>query len=648
VRSIEEIKVELDSAMSINDSTVTQSLVKELRAIGTPQADALVLRSMGVMHLRTGDHFQAVDYFRQALDVNETLGDRAAAAVVTGNLGMVYRSMGEFPKALEHYRRSLEVQEELGNRSGTARVLLGMGNVFFQTGDYPQALQHYHRALHLQEDLGDLLGAAHTVGNIGIVYMATGDYPQALEHYHRALHMHEEGGDRIGAANVLSNIGVAYLNTGDYSRAMEHLQRGLQLHEEQGNRAGIATVTSSLGNVYHRTGDTEKALEYLQSSLLMHEQAQNKAGAAIVTGNMATVLLEMNRDEEAAALLQKQSSMALDQPASRAEFHANKARLAEKAADLDEAWAQLHKAFGVVTETGERDLIAECHEKLRDLAKQRKDFEGYVEHNEAFLRIAEEVRGVDSTRRMAMLEAERHIEGERREHAKERALLYGALPEHVATRMLRGERIEDHYEHATVLFSDIVGFTNHTSSLTPGAVISLLEELYRRFDSICAEHGVTKVKTIGDSYLCFKGDEGGFGNALAVAQVALAFQRAEFMWPSGEPLTLRIGIHSGPVSAGVIGTERMQYDIWGDTVNVASRMESTSEPGRIHVSESFAQALKGLGGTGRDWEGLGGTGRDWKGLGGTGGDLEAGTWNLELRGATEVKGKGTMTTYWLE
>jgi adenylate cyclase len=128
-------------------------------------------------------------------------------------------------------------------------------------------------------------------------------------------------------------------------------------------------------------------------------------------------------------------------------------------------------------------------------------------------------------------------------------------------------------------------------------------------------------------------------STLAELEITMPPELGDTSWVNnvGE-INVRIGLHCGPVTAGVIGTKRLQYDVWGDTVNVASRMESTGEPGRIQVSDTFASALNGLEGTGRDR----------RGLEGTGGDLEAGTWNLELRGATEVKGKGTMKTHWLE
>jgi class 3 adenylate cyclase len=176
---------------------------------------------------------------------------------------------------------------------------------------------------------------------------------------------------------------------------------------------------------------------------------------------------------------------------------------------------------------------------------------------------------------------------------------------------------------------DIVGFTTHTSELDASVVVYLLQNIFTTFDAICAKHDVMKIKTIGDSYMAVAF---GTANQIAnseqrIANTAVAMMSSTFTWPhTGERVMFRIGLHCGPVVAGVLGTERMQYDVWGDTVNVASRMESTSEPGRIHVSSSFALAVKGEMTKGRTGHAL----------------------TIRERGTMEIKGKGMMKTYWLE
>ncbi|MFZ0142276.1 MAG: adenylate/guanylate cyclase domain-containing protein [Aeromicrobium sp.] len=180
---------------------------------------------------------------------------------------------------------------------------------------------------------------------------------------------------------------------------------------------------------------------------------------------------------------------------------------------------------------------------------------------------------------------ERALEQER---ARSDALLHNILPEEIATR-LRTEpgAIAEAADEVSVLFADIVGFTPFAEALPPDEVVKLLDGLFTVFDDLCGQHGVEKIKTIGDAYMAVAGvPRPDPDHAVAIAELALDMQAATVLfaehWPG--PLALRIGISSGPVVAGVIGHRKFAYDLWGDTVNTASRMESHGTPGRIHVS----------------------------------------------------------------
>ena len=140
------------------------------------------------------------------------------------------------------------------------------------------------------------------------------------------------------------------------------------------------------------------------------------------------------------------------------------------------------------------------------------------------------------------------------------------------------------------MFADLVGFTEAAHHLPPEEVVDFLDRLVRAFDGLSERYGVDKIKTIGDSYMAAAGFDGrGREGAVAIGRLALAMLDAIGRQPplGGRALQLRIGIHCGPATAGVIGDTRFSYDVWGDAVNTASRMESNGEPGRIHVSESF-------------------------------------------------------------
>jgi len=208
------------------------------------------------------------------------------------------------------------------------------------------------------------------------------------------------------------------------------------------------------------------------------------------------------------------------------------------------------------------------------------------------------------------------------EHEKARtvSLLRNILPSPIADQLLGSpDTIAERHDDVAVLFADIVGFTPLAAGLEAERVVQVLDRVFTEFDQLCDHHGVEKIKTIGDAYMAAGGVPSGHGAELA-AVVALALDMLEVVEAIGKDLEtdlrLRIGVHAGPVVAGVIGRRKFIYDLWGDTVNTASRMEAHGAPGRVQVTETIAQRL---------------------------GDA----FQVEPRGTVEVKGKGPMATYFV-
>jgi class 3 adenylate cyclase len=182
------------------------------------------------------------------------------------------------------------------------------------------------------------------------------------------------------------------------------------------------------------------------------------------------------------------------------------------------------------------------------------------------------------------------------EQERSERLLLNVLPAAIAQRLKQGEKnIAEHYPDCTVLFSDLVGFTRLATKIPPAELVQMLNTIFSEFDHLADRHGLEKIKTIGDAYMLV----GGLPNprsdhAEAVAAMALDMMEAmkTMHQKTGQLMQMRIGIHTGPVVAGIIGQRKFAYDLWGETVNIASRMESLGRPGGIHVSAATYERLK--------------------------------------------------------
>jgi len=205
------------------------------------------------------------------------------------------------------------------------------------------------------------------------------------------------------------------------------------------------------------------------------------------------------------------------------------------------------------------------------------------------------------------------------EQEKSEGLLRNVLPQEIILRLKENpQAIAEGYDAVTVLFADIVGFTELSARVSPIELVELLNQIFSTFDKLAEKHGLEKIKTIGDCYMVVGGlPKPRADHAAAIADMALDMQRVMLELREKHPgLAIRIGVHSGPVVAGVLGTKKFSYDLWGDTVNIASRLESHGDRDRVQVSGAVAKEIETL-------------------------------FDLEERGVIKLKGRGDMTTFWL-
>lgn len=624
---------------------------------------------LGTAYSRGADSETSLKCYRLAIDQFLALGCEEFAVSPMFNIALYHSRRGQFDEALEMFDRCLEIAVACNDQIMTGMIYNNVAMIHQRLGDASRALEGLHRALDIAQTINSNKVAFFALRGLGITYIDVGNFPSALEHLHRAYDLALIGGQRSRLSQISINIGNLHFQLNELDASLEWQQKALVIEEERGDLHGTAAVLMNIANVHNVRGDVDASIVLYTRALEIFRSLNDTASTASILANMAASLFNVGRLEEGRPLLDEAEHLADNEPTTVFLHKQLRAGLFKTDGDLASAINTLHEALDIAERHQLRMHAASAHEDLREIALLQNDLASYVRHNTACTEIRAEVAGVATAQRLAAQHTERSIALERQEREKERAVLYSTLPKHIADRIVRGEQVTgDHYDNAAVFFVDIVGFTNLSDQLSASEVVSLLERLYSQFDEICKRHDVTKIKTIGDSYMAVafpntvpRDARDDISSEQRVASLEERAARAALDMlgvianapssllkdlltdlladlPNG--LQVRIGLHNGPVTAGVIGTERLQYDVWGDTVNVASRLESTGEPGKIHVSEAFASALRLPVQRRQELRHDDVAPGTWH--------LAPGTWHVAPRGEIELKGKGTMTTYWLE
>ncbi len=576
---------------------------------------ARALTIVGHLARSAADYPGAAAYYHQAFDLYQEQGDTSGIANVTGNIGYVHRALGNFDKSLEYYIQSLTAHEEIGDTSGVANVIMSIGTVYASLGMYDNALEYFSKALSAHKKIGNRVDIANSTGNIGITYRHLSNFAKALEYMEQTIAAFTELGSKSGIASVKGNIGLVYENLGNYTQALEYYGQALAANIELGDTSGIARMTGNIGNVYLHQDDYSNALEYMGKALATFTELGEKLSIAVTTGNIG--------------VLYAKSEKQYYNP--------------EKAEEM------LLKAIALLEELHAKPHIYICHKSLAALFEKQERWKEANENNKKYHDVFQEVQSEEATKQSHIMEHRRKIEESERDRQvklarfqEQEKILHNILPAQIADRMIDGEKtIADSHEHVSVFFSDIVGFTKLSQRVSAVELVGMLNGIFTQFDQLARKHGLEKIKTIGDAYMAVCGAPIHVDNhaeraalfALDVAELMNNYQTN-----TGDKVMIRIGLHTGSVVAGIIGENKFAYDMWGDAVNTASRMESHGEAGKIHVSEEFLKKLLMVNG-------------EW--LMEEADDLSSFTINhLPLtiipRGEMDIKGKGTMKTYFLE
>jgi class 3 adenylate cyclase len=566
--------------------------------------------------------------------------ERLAAAPETsthalGNLaeieyvsGVIACCAGDYEASLEHLTEALESFQRCNYQHGEAKTLRWLGITHIRSQMYTTALEYLNQCHALASSENDAILIAQAENNIGDVHFGLDDYKTALTYYRTALKTFEtipenDVESQEQRSIVLYSIASAYKETKEYSRAMIYFRQSLAIRKQLGDTVGIGATISGIADVLCRQGKFSEALE-LRFSVLDTALAEDyPIGIAWSYHGIGEVYTQSGRYEKALEYFHHAEEIVQN-----ASWTSNFLELS-----LYQLLSQTYKLSG----NSERALhYFERYHALRE--------ESAKQDAKQSLRFLQRSFEIDKARKEAEIYRLKNVELVRA-NAQNEELLLNILPTSIANRLKQGAtRIADKFEEVTVLFADIVGFTNFSSRTTPEMLVGGLDVMFSMLDELAQYYGLEKIKTIGDAYMVVGGvPERRNDHCQAVARFALDVvhrlqnkdQNAEWLGALASrtgtdwsaflnefPLHLRIGIHTGEAVAGIIGKKKFSYDLWGDTVNTASRMESHGEPGKIHISSQVFERLSLS-------------------------DPEHREFCFEQRGALEIKGKGLMTTYFL-
>jgi len=540
--------------------------------IGYKKGMGNALNGMGNINNFNGDYIAALSFHKKALLIREEIGDKQGIAASYNNIGNICYDQGNFPEALKNYLASLKIEEEIKNENGIAESHISIGSVYFLLGNFPEALKNYFTCLKIAGQTGNKLIVAYSYTGIGNIYDAQGNYSGALTNHFAALKAEEEIGDKEGIAASYNNIGEVYGRLNNYTEALKNHFISLKLREESGDKDGITMSYNNIGYMYIRLKKHNEASQYINKALTLAKEIGNQEYLKLSYQHMA--MLDSAQGDFMKALEHyKMYISARDNMFN--EENTKKTVQLQMQYDFDKK-ESLAKAAQQM-----KDAMAQ-----KELQKQKLVRNGFIGGFAAVLLFA----GV------IFIQRNKISNGKKRSDE----LLLNILPSEVAEELKKNGRAEaKQFDHVTVMFTDFKNFTKVSETLTPSELVNEIHTCFKAFDHIMDKFGIEKIKTIGDSYMC----AGGLpvvNLTHATDMVTAALEILQFMQQHMEQrkregkvvFEIRTGIHTGPVVAGIVGVKKFAYDIWGDTVNMASRMESSGEAGKINISSSTYALIK--------------------------------------------------------
>ena len=607
---------------------------------------------------------QRVPALARWLDLDSTMSIEQAVRMVTGartdtgrkdytrQLGLAtlarcsaYGHGRQFTKAIATGKEALRIAQRAGNTEDIALVHTYLGRQLGELGAHGEAAEHQLAALHGYELVRDTFGQISMNYELAFSFSTQSINDRAIDCYKRNLELvrRRQPEQKV---DVMTRIADLYRDMNDKRTALAWLDSATRVVQQEGGADPERMINWTRGDMLLEDGDCAGALAELRLSFeAIDAQAYNPGGKSWIRSRIA-MAYACAKDYRAALEWAKAGLAIAEEHHLRKEELDNLYPLAEAYEGLGDAreglryYKRYHALLDSVVNTETARSLSDAALSL-DFAKQQlADSLVAVQHQ----RDAEVTIAKERNRRNVLLgfgafglvfaavdyRRRRRI---KQEHARSEALLLNILPQEVAEELkVKGHADAKHFDQATILFTDFKGFTQLSEKVTPTELVAELNACFKAFDGIMGKYRIEKIKTIGDAYMAAGGlPDPQHGSPADVVRAAMEMQdfiEARYVERNAQRLPafrMRVGIHTGPVVAGIVGVKKFQYDIWGDTVNTASRMESSGEVGQVNISEATYALVTAS-----------------QGLAVTGG------FKFTARGKVQAKGKGEMEMYFVQ
>ncbi|MDN3204129.1 adenylate/guanylate cyclase domain-containing protein [Algoriphagus sediminis] len=523
-------------------------------------------------------------------------------------LANMYKQFGDIEKSLENRFAAMDIYQEMGSLSGISATHSSLSLLYYDQHDYEPAFYHARKSVEIDKGLNEPSEIQGSYNNLAIIFEHTGPIDSAIFYHKLSLAAARESNNPYSIGLALSNLGNNYANDNKLDLAEETLLEALRIRDSLGYSRGLAYTHNRLANLYQRTNELAKARFHAEKSL---ENAE-KAGEVKVLRMAYERLMEVAEktgDYRAELDYLKKATALKDSIINES----NTRELTQTVMNYEFEKKQMLDSIQNEQARIEQELV--FNERL---TKERNKQIIFVISGLLFLVVA-----IGFYRRSQYIKKSSEIIAKEKERSDE--LLLNILPASVAEELkANGHAEAKQFEQVSVIFTDFAGFTKKAAALTANELVKELNICFKAFDSIIEEYKLEKIKTIGDAYMA----AGGLNSESTVSNVVLAAlkMKAFINERNANPQTktevkfdMRCGINTGPVVAGIVGIKKFQYDIWGDTVNVAQRMETACEINRINISETTYGEVK-----------------------------DNPRFKFEYRGEVEVKGKGLLPMWYVE